>query len=80
MGADGAEPQPGTVEARWDISRAPKEIGSSLSISQLKPESKGKGKADESDPFADDTLEENGGRWTEVETVKTILSGKYEAK
>lgn len=79
-GSEGARPQAGNIEARWEISSESKDWGSGLTIQQMKQDSKGKGKADESDPFADDTLEEIGERWAEVETVKRLTHAKYEAK
>lgn len=96
VSADGEEPRPGSVEAKWEITG-----GSGLGIAMLKmgvpgaDEGKGKGKAVESDdPFADDGVVGGGevmvvggsgmaaemGGWVEVETVRKVVSGKYEAR
>ncbi|KAL8343389.1 hypothetical protein RB598_004638 [Gaeumannomyces tritici] len=86
VGAEGAEVQPGHIEARWEYT--PQQGGSArVSISRLL-EDKGKGKAveeseAEADPFSDDNpvsprVEER--RWEAVPLVSKIVSGRYEAK
>lgn len=88
-GTEDAEPQPGTIESRWEITNSSENTGSKLGILQLGPDVKGKGKAlaeEEDDPFADSTqpvVEENGGQpahWVEVETSRKLIMSKYEVK
>jgi hypothetical protein len=96
IGADGVEPKPGHIEARWEYavdaatetaaanSTGPV-IGSGITISRL-VDGKGKGKEvepTEDDPFADETL---GGaaaseqKWVDVPLTRKLVSGKYEGK
>jgi F-BAR domain only protein len=93
VGAEGAEPLPGQIEARWEFApTANADAGdagfaSGISISRLE-ESKGKGKeeapAADDDPFADENLTSPAlpldQRWGEVPLVRKLVSGKYEAK
>lgn len=82
VGAEGVEPQPGHVEARWEyavpVNEAP---GSAITFSRL-VESKGKGKEVSSDdPFADDgNPPASEHSWIDVPVVRKLVSGKYEAK
>ncbi|KUI55971.1 Cytoskeletal protein syp1 [Cytospora mali] len=95
IGAENAEPKPGTIEARWEYmsSATVGEEGSHFISISRRAENKGKGKAieeeDESDvddPFADDSAaaspkaKDEGFTWREVPTVRKIVSGRYEAK
>jgi len=88
-GTEDAEPQPGAIETRWEITNSSENMGSKLGILQLGPDFKGKGKApaeEEDDPFADSSqpaVEENGGQsahWVEVETSRKLINSKYEIK
>lgn len=84
VGADGVEPQPGNVEARWEYAVSGEDVvGSGISISRLETVNKD---AVESDPFAD---EENPASsnpslveqtWVDVPVARKLVSGKYEAK
>lgn len=83
-GSEGAMPEPGHVEARWEInnpSNSP--IGSGISISKFE-EGKGKGKEENDDPFADATSPGLPptplGTWTDIGMQKKLVSGKYEAR
>ncbi|KAK2028019.1 SAFF domain-containing protein [Colletotrichum zoysiae] len=82
IGAENAEPKPGHIEARWEMT--PENLGSGISISRLE-ETKGKGKDEEAaDPFADDNPTSPAlpadRQWVDVQMVKKVTSGKYEAK
>ncbi|KAK0129179.1 hypothetical protein ONS95_001114 [Cadophora gregata] len=83
-GTEGAMPEPGHVEARWEInnpSNSP--IGSGISISKFE-EAKGKAKEENDDPFADATSPGLPptplGTWTDIGMQKKLVSGKYEAR
>lgn len=83
VGAEGGEPLPGMIEARWEI-QGPSEhaLGSGLGVSRLDA-GKGKGREESPDPFADDSV--NGpatvdGHWVAVDSARKIVSGKYDAK
>ena len=83
-GSDGAAPEPGQIDARWEIHNTASSHGSGISISRLAA-SKGKEKEDSSDPFADDSISgfmNPAGleKWIELETSRKLVSGKYEAK
>ena len=81
IGAEGGEPKPGLIEARWEISSsAGRAFGSGLGISRLESSGKGKEKADSSNPFADESVTSPGENWVEVESIRKIVSGKYDAK
>lgn len=89
IGQDGVAPEPGHIEARWEINGASSSgIGSGITISKLLEAGNGKGKErelSEDDPFADESLDsvESGsgsGRWVDVETNRKFVSGKYEAR
>jgi len=79
---DEAAPEPGHIEARWEI-HGGKELtlGSGIGISRLEA---AKAKEESDDPFADSiaspTAAESTGTWVDVETHKKFVSGKYEAK
>ncbi|CAI6091255.1 unnamed protein product [Clonostachys chloroleuca] len=85
LGAEGVEPQPGHVEARWEyaVPETHGPVGSGISISRLE-ETKGKGKEiSEDDPFATD--EDGPGlagdqTWVQVPLVRKLASGKYEGR
>ncbi|TEA14348.1 Cytoskeletal protein syp1 [Colletotrichum sidae] len=81
IGAENAEPKPGHIEARWECT--PDTLGSGISISRLQ-ETKGKGKEEESDPFADDNPTSPAlpadQQWVDVRLAKKMTSGQYEAK
>ena len=82
-GVTGAVPEPGHVEAKWEVSNA---SASGISISRF--EGKGKEKEAEinvDDPFADADAtppksDGGSGKWMEVETNKKLVGGKYEAR
>lgn len=88
IGAEGAEPQPGHVEARWEYTpglTATASLGG-ISVSRLE-ETKGKEKEAivVEDPFADsDNLMSpplpSDHRWVDVPMVYKLVSGKYEAR
>jgi hypothetical protein len=81
IGAEGGEPKPGLIEARWEMSSsAGCAFGSGLGVSRLESPGKGKEKADSSDPFADESVTSPSGNWVEVESLRKIVSGKYDAK
>jgi F-BAR domain only protein len=81
IGAEGGEPKPGLIEARWEISSSTGRVfGSGLGISRLESSGKGKEKAESSNPFADELITSPSGNWIEVESVRKIVSGKYDAK
>ncbi|POR32583.1 Suppressor [Tolypocladium paradoxum] len=82
VGADGAAPTPGHVEARWEYAASGDEVvGSGISISRL-DEDKGKGKeVAEDNPFADQSLSAGAGQtWVDVPTMRKLVSGRYESK
>jgi len=86
VGAENAAPEPGHIDARWEINGASPMIGqgSGISISRLEA-SKGKEKEESSDPFADDSIANfmvspGAENWVELETHRKFVSGKYEAK
>jgi hypothetical protein len=83
IGDQGGEPQPGAIEARWEIHGSQAHtIGSGLGLSRLDVDN-GKGKEkEEIDPFADEstTLANKEGQWVLVESARKIVSGKYDAK
>ena len=82
-GTTGAVPEPGHVEARWEISNT---SASGIGISRF--EGKGKEKEAEidiDDPFADADAtaaksDTGSGNWLEVETSKKLVGGKYDAR
>ncbi|KAI1201360.1 Muniscin C-terminal mu homology domain-containing protein [Nemania serpens] len=81
IGDQGAEPKPGTVEARWDFTPpADFESSQAISVSRL-DESKSK-EVDiaDDDPFADAASSAAEGKWVDVPTVRKVLSGRYEAR
>ncbi|KAF4948619.1 hypothetical protein FGADI_9523 [Fusarium gaditjirri] len=80
IGAEGAEPKPGHIEARWEFTATGDQvIGSGISISRL-DEGKGKGKdVSEDDPFADDTASTEH-KWVDVPIARKLVSGKYEGR
>ncbi|KAJ4115147.1 Suppressor of Profilin deletion [Fusarium oxysporum] len=80
IGAEGAEPKPGHIEARWELTATGDQvIGSGISISRL-DEGKGKGKdVSEDDPFADDTASTEH-KWVDVPISRKLVSGKYEGR
>ncbi|KAF5707912.1 SYP1-like protein [Fusarium globosum] len=80
IGAEGAEPKPGHIEARWEFTATDDQvIGSGISISRL-DEGKGKGKdVSEDDPFADDTASTEH-KWVDVPISRKLVSGKYEGR
>ncbi|KAF4123080.1 F-BAR domain only protein [Geosmithia morbida] len=94
LGAEGIEPAPGHVEARWEYTVPAGEegaaVGSPISISRL-VEAKGKEPAsansnddedvdDDDDPFADADARSDLQSWVDVPLTKKLVSGKYEGK
>ncbi|KAM5345082.1 hypothetical protein ACJ41O_010944 [Fusarium nematophilum] len=80
IGAEGIEPKPGHVEARWEyIASGDEVVGSGISISRL---DEGKGKAKElsdDDPFADDSASTEQ-KWVDVPLVRKLVAGRYEGR
>lgn len=85
VGADGTEPMPGNIEARWEyVARPETSVGSGISISRLIG-AKGKGKqVAEDDPFADESLAAGDAAadpvWADVPLTRRLVSGKYEGR
>lgn len=84
VGAEGIEPKPGHIEARWELAiSGPEAVGSGISISKL-DEGKGKGKEvpEDDDPFADETTFNPAPeqQWVDVPLSRKLVSGKYEGK
>lgn len=83
-GADGTAPEPGQIDARWEIHNASTSQGSGISLSRLAV-SKGKEREESNDPFADDSISgfmnpAGPEKWAELEMSRKFVSGKYEAK
>ena len=75
------EAKPGNIEARWELSGSGVAgFGSGLSVSKFEQEAK-EGGAGEEDPFADEDGPPNTsqGSWKEVESVRKLVSGTYQA-
>jgi hypothetical protein len=84
VGADGAVPEPGHVEARWELHGSSNlAVGSGISLSRLEA-GKGKEKEESDNPFADaiasPTTATQADNWVGVETSKKLTGGKYEAR
>ncbi|KAJ4251995.1 Suppressor of Profilin deletion [Fusarium torreyae] len=82
IGAEGTEPKPGHIEARWEYTASGDQpVGSGISISRL-DEGKGKGKdTSDDDPFADDSASSNTEqKWVDVPVARKLVSGKYEGR
>lgn len=81
IGSDGQELKPGHIEAKWEVPAAVgSPIGSGLGISRQEVN---KGKEKEEDPFADNDAGsslDDGNKWVEVNTVRRLVSGKFEAR
>ncbi|KAF5657048.1 SYP1-like protein [Fusarium heterosporum] len=80
IGAEGAEPKAGHIEARWEYTASGDQpVGSGISISRL-DEGKGKGKdISDDDPFADDSASMEQ-KWVDVPVSRKLVSGKYEGR
>ncbi|KAK8051654.1 hypothetical protein PG993_003039 [Apiospora rasikravindrae] len=83
VGEGGIEPQPGTVEARWEyITEATlTQDVADITVSRLE-ESKGKEvELNDDDPFADvgETTSTSDEQWHDVPAVRKLVSGKYES-
>ncbi|KAM3085126.1 Suppressor of Profilin deletion [Clarireedia jacksonii] len=74
LNSEGAVPQPGHIEARWEIQTPA--VTSGISISRLEAPKD----AEELDPFADGSSAPTVGNWVELETARKISAGTYEAK
>jgi hypothetical protein len=78
-------PEPGHIDAKWELQgSAALPLGSGISLSRF-VSSKGKGKEESDDPFADESIANPTtvtltGNWVEVETSKKLIAGKYEAR
>ncbi|KAK5991476.1 hypothetical protein PT974_09759 [Cladobotryum mycophilum] len=83
IGAEGVEPLPGRVEARWEyIASGDEVVGSGISVSRLETKEKD---AVESDPFADENPASSNPSlleqvWVDVPTTRRLVGGKYEGK
>ncbi|GAP86397.1 putative saff domain-containing protein [Rosellinia necatrix] len=80
VGEQGAEPQPGNIEARWEFT-PPTDFEASQTISLSRFE-EGKKETDtiDDDPFADVESSAPESKWVDVPAVRRLLSGRYEAK
>ncbi|EKD19655.1 uncharacterized protein L3040_002001 [Drepanopeziza brunnea f. sp. 'multigermtubi'] len=84
-GVEGAMPEPGHLEIRWDmISPVDLPFSSGISISKLDL-GEGKEKVENDDPFADESIAGASpvtpeSSWTVVPAMKKLASGKYEAR
>jgi hypothetical protein len=84
-GTEGAIPEPGHIEARWEVQGSLGNlVGSRITLSKLEP-SNGKEKEESADPFADESIASPtavspAGNWVEIETSRKFISGKYEAR
>ncbi|KAG9242377.1 Muniscin C-terminal mu homology domain-containing protein [Calycina marina] len=82
-GAAGAVPEPGLIQARWEL---PSSAASGIGLSRL--EDKGKGNSGgiyEDDPFADADAtaakaDYGSSSWVDVETSNKLVGGNYEAR
>lgn len=84
IGAEGTEPTPGHIEARWEYVTSDSNAGSGITISRLQ-EGKGKGReVVEDDPFADESLARASPvpdqTWVDLPLSRKLVSGKYEGK
>lgn len=84
VGVEGAVPEPGHIEARWELhGPASTSLGSGISLSKLEA-GKGKEKEESDDPFADaiasPTTATSAGTWVDVKTSKKLVGGRYEAR
>ncbi|KAJ6789211.1 hypothetical protein PWT90_06802 [Aphanocladium album] len=82
LGADGTEPTPGHIEARWEyVTAGPVATASGISVVRLAADDKGKGKEVAHDPFADvDAASFHEQNWVDVPLTRKLVSGKYESK
>ncbi len=84
-GIEGACPEAGHIEARWEINNPiGTSIGSGITLSRLEP-GKGKEKEESDDPFADETMPTTPtvptfGEWHDIAMNMKFVAGKYEAK
>jgi hypothetical protein len=79
VGSEGAVPEPGHIEAKWEVhSSAAHPLLSGISLSRLDA-SKGKDKEESVDPFADDSVSSTS-NWVDVDISKKLVGGKYEAR
>ncbi|KAI6708577.1 hypothetical protein JHW43_008905 [Diplocarpon mali] len=84
-GTEGAMPEPGHAEAKWEINKhSDSPLDSGISLSKLDP-SKGKGKEENDDPFADESMVtpafvDPAGTWSQLSIRKKLISGKYQAR
>ncbi|PQE29241.1 SAFF domain-containing protein [Rutstroemia sp. NJR-2017a BBW] len=74
LNAEGAVPQLGHIEARWEIQTPA--VTSGIAIARLEAPKD----AEEADPFADGSSAPTVGNWLEVETARKVCTGVYEAK
>lgn len=80
VGASGAVPEPGRIEAKWEVQSAAEHLlPSRINLSRLEA-GKGKENQESVDPFADDSLSHAAGNWVAVESSKKLVAGKYEAQ
>lgn len=86
LGDQGQQILPGLVEAKWEIAvPLGSVIGSGIGVSWKTADGKGKGpESPEPDPFADEDAAKGadggeGNGWTIIESVRKVVSGKYDA-
>jgi hypothetical protein len=80
VGAPGAVPEPGHIEAKWEVQSAAEHLlPSKINLSRLEA-GRGKENQETVDPFADDSVSPAVGNWVAVESSKKLVAGKYEAQ
>ncbi|KAI1420243.1 Muniscin C-terminal mu homology domain-containing protein [Xylaria sp. FL1777] len=81
VGEQGAEPKPGSVEARWEFSPpVDAEAGQTISLSKFEEGKSKEVEIADDDPFADAASSAADGKWVDVPAVRKLLSGRYEAR
>ncbi|TGJ88371.1 hypothetical protein E0Z10_g391 [Xylaria hypoxylon] len=81
IGEQGAEPKPGSIEARWEFSPpADPETSQIISLSKFEEGKSKEVEITDDDPFADAASSAAEGKWVDVPAVRRLLSGRYEAR
>lgn len=79
-GVEGAMPEAGHLEMRWEVDSPP--VGNGCSISRFDP--KGKGKEENDDPFADEDADPLAvpqvGSWVALPVHRKLATAQYEAR